>query len=255
MFSSNDKQKIIRELRTSLDRLPVRLGRASCIRYWIRGDESKEQAQLQLVEQFATLAKHSNQTRISRHRLWLGGQQSLPRQKDSMPCSPAFTISPVQIEMANRPRRKKTTSIAVSTSFDGTAEGMDFQPTIRFLCGLPVESISHYQGPAPNSFADLPEQILKGRNGLCHHRTGFKKAISLPPQDPRILAPMGGGERYVRGELQTMDDYQQYSRENGLPHSRLAKFSNKNCAKRRGSHPGIIKDQKKLWIFAAKIGL
>jgi tocopherol O-methyltransferase len=69
--------------------------------YWIRGDESKETAQLQLIEYLASLA----QIREGCEVLDIGcgfGASSLFLARKYGATATGITISPVQVEMANR---------------------------------------------------------------------------------------------------------------------------------------------------------
>src|SRR5258708_23249281 len=74
--------------------------------YWIHGDESKEQAQLQLVEHLATLANIRPDSNI----LDIGcgfGASSLYLPKQFHAAVTAITISPAQIEMAKQGPKAK----------------------------------------------------------------------------------------------------------------------------------------------------
>src|SRR6202022_858650 len=74
--------------------------------YWIRGDESKEKAQLQLIEHLAQLARVKPGSDI----LDIGcgfGASSLYLAKNYNAAVTGITISPVQVEMATRASAKE----------------------------------------------------------------------------------------------------------------------------------------------------
>src|SRR5260370_23581067 len=107
--------------------------------YWIRGDESKEQAHLQLVEHLATLANIQPNSNILDIACGIGAS-SLYLAKEFHASVTGITISPVQIEMAKQGAKEKHLD---ATFLLMDAEAMNFQ--LQFDLLWSVESISHYQ--------------------------------------------------------------------------------------------------------------
>jgi tocopherol O-methyltransferase len=144
--------------------------------YWIRGDESKEVAQLQLVEHLASAAK------------FVG-----------------ITISPPQVEMANQagcPAGILVTILCMD------AESMYFAEPFDFLWS--IEAISHYQD-VPRFFSNAAK-LLKP-DGTFALADWFKQE-SLPPHEhQKFLRPIENG---MLVELHTMLDYQAWLAAAGL---------------------------------------
>src|SRR5215467_12363530 len=69
--------------------------------YWIRGDESKETAQLQLAEHLASLAKVSTGAEVLDIGCGFGGSTLFLARKYQARAT-GITISPVQVEMARK---------------------------------------------------------------------------------------------------------------------------------------------------------
>jgi tocopherol O-methyltransferase len=208
--------------------------------YWIRGDESKEKAQLQLIEHLAQLANIKPGSDI----LDIGcgfGASSLYLAKHYNATATGITISSVQVEMAIQ--------AAAGEQLDAKfllmdAEAMNFQKQFDVLWS--VESISHYQNL--RGFFASAAKLLKP--GGCFAITDwFKKENLTRAETRKFIDPI---ERAMFVELQTMDDYEQFFISNGLQIMRR-EVLNKNCAKTWDLCLDIIKD-KNLWAIAAKYG-
>src|SRR5260370_36612979 len=106
MPRSNDKQKIIEHYDVLGPLYRSVWGEHLHHGYWIRGDESKEQAQLQLVEHLATLANIQPNSNILDIACGIGAS-TLHLAKEFHATGTGITISPVQIEMANQAAKKK----------------------------------------------------------------------------------------------------------------------------------------------------
>jgi tocopherol O-methyltransferase len=123
--------------------------------YWIRGDESKEVAQLQLTEHLAELA--SVQTGSAVLDIGCGfGASSLYLAQKYKAHATGITISPVQVEMARK--------AAVAAQLDARfllmdAEALDFPLPFDLLWS--VESISHYHDHR-NFFANAARFLKPG---------------------------------------------------------------------------------------------
>ena len=208
--------------------------------YWIRGDESKEMAQLQLIEHLARLAKVKPGSDI----LDIGcgfGASSLYLAKKYNATVTGITISSVQVEMA--------TKAAASEQLDAKfllmdAEAMHFPKQFDLLWS--VESISHYQR-REEFFASAAKLLKPG--GLFAITDWFKKENLTRAETRKFIAPI---EKGMLVELQIMDDYQHFLASNGLQilHRDIL---NKNCAKTWDLCLDIIRD-KSFWALAAKYG-
>src|SRR5262249_16116102 len=107
--------------------------------YWIRGDESKEAAQLQLIEHLAQAAGIQRGARILDVGCGFGTSSIYLARKYGAQAT-GITISNVQVEMAN----KGAEEAGVNAKFlFMDAEAMTFEE--RFDLVWSVESISHYQ--------------------------------------------------------------------------------------------------------------
>jgi len=237
---SNDKQRIIEHYDVLSPYYRSLWGEHLHHGYWIRGDESKEKAQLQLIEHLARLANIKPRSHILDIGCGFGGSSLFLAEKFNATVT-GITISPVQVEIARQ--------IAAQRSLDATfllmdAEDMNFPRQFDLLWS--VESISHYQD-RPQFFASAA-RFLKP-HGTFAFTDWFKKDNLTPVQTRDFVAPIDEG-MFV--ELQTMDDYARYLTASGL-HITHREVLNKNCAKTWDLSLEIIKDGK-FWALAAKLG-
>jgi tocopherol O-methyltransferase len=208
--------------------------------YWIRGDESKEKAQLQLIEHLAQLANVKRGSDI----LDIGcgfGSTSLYLARHYAANLTGITISPVQLEMAISTSAKEQLN---ATFLLMDAEKMDFQKQFDLLWS--VEAISHFEHLA-NFFASAAKLLKPG--GVFAITDWFKKANLTPAETREFIDPIQKG---MLLELRTMDDYEHFMTSNGLQVTRR-EVLNKNCAKTWDLSLDIIKD-KALWALAAHYG-
>jgi tocopherol O-methyltransferase len=208
--------------------------------YWIRGDESKEKAQIQLVEHLARLAGIKPGSEI----LDIGcgfGATSLYLAKNYNAAVTGITISPVQAEMAIRAAAKEKLDAKFLVM---DAEAMDFRKQFDLLWS--VESISHYQR-LEEFFASAVKLLKPG--GLFAIIDWFKKENLTVAETRKFIAPI---EKGMLVELQIMDDYERFLTSNDLQimHREIL---NKNCAKTWDLSLAIISD-KAFWALAAKLG-
>jgi tocopherol O-methyltransferase len=208
--------------------------------YWIRGDESKEKAQLQLIEHLAQLANIKPGSEILDIGCGFGGSSHYLAKTYNARVT-GITISPVQVEMA-----KKT---AEAERLDAKfllmdAEAMHFHKQFDVLWS--IESISHYQD-IPGFFASASKLLKPG--GPFAITDFFKKENLTRVTTREFIDPI---EKGMFVELQTMEDYEQYFISNGLQilHREVL---NKNCAKTWDLCLDIIKD-KKFWGLAINYG-
>jgi tocopherol O-methyltransferase len=240
MTRSNDKHRIIEHYDMVSPYYRSLWGEHLHHGYWIRGDESKEKAQLQLIEHLAQLADVKPKSDI----LDIGcgfGASSLYLAKHYNASVTGITISPVQVEMAIQ--------AAAGEQLDAKfllmdAETMNFQKQFDVLWS--VESISHYQN-RQGFFASAAKLLKPG--GSFAITDWFKKENLTREETRNVIEPI---EQGMFVELQVMDDYEQFLISNGLQimHREVL---NKNCAKTWDLSLGIIKE-KSLWALAAKYG-
>jgi tocopherol O-methyltransferase len=208
--------------------------------YWIRGDESKETAQLQLIEHLAQVAGIQPRAKLLDVGCGFGASSIYLAQYYEAEAM-GITISPVQVEMAN----KAAATAGVNASFLlMDAEAMSFQEPFDVVWS--VESITHYQD-IPRFFASAAKLLKPG--GTLAMTDWFKRRDLTPRQCKKFLSSI---EQGMLVRLHTMEDYEGYIAASGLEvkHSEVL---NKNCAKTWDFCLDIIKD-KALWGFAAQNG-
>lgn len=209
--------------------------------YWIRGDETKEEAQNQLIDHLAAVAKVPLGATILDVGCGYGGTSVYLAQKYGAQAT-GITISPVQVEMASRAAEKAGAS-AKFLCMD--AEAMAFQAPFDVVWS--VESISHY----PNYekfFASAASLVKPG--GAMAVIDWFKKAGLTAREHQKHLEPI---EKGMMIELHTMGEYEQLMTGNGLS-VETTQVLNENCAKSWDIGLQIIKD-KAFWAMAAEMGV
>ncbi|HYL85066.1 MAG TPA: class I SAM-dependent methyltransferase [Candidatus Angelobacter sp.] len=208
--------------------------------YWIRGDESKETAQLQLIEHVAEAANIQPRVKILDVGCGFGGSSIYLAKKYDAEAT-GITISQVQVEMAN----KAATEAGINAKFLlMDAEAMTFESPFDVLWS--VESITHYH--------DIPKFFLAAANllkpgGTLAITDWFKKKGLTPRECKKYLSSLEDG---MMVELQTMEDYEGYMAAGGLEVLQ-SDVLNKHCAKTWDFCLDIIKD-KALWALALQNG-
>jgi tocopherol O-methyltransferase len=240
MLRSNDKQRIIEHYDIVSPYYRSLWGEHLHHGYWIRGDESKEKAQLQLIEHLAELANLKPGSDILDIGCGFGGS-SLYLAKHYNASVTGITISSVQVQMAIQAGAREQVN-AKFLLMD--AEAMNFQKQFDVLWS--VESICHYQNP-PGFFASATKLLKQG--GSFAITDWFKKENLTRAETRKFIDPV---EKGMFVELQTMDDYEQFFISNGLQII-CREVLNKNCAKTWDLSLDIIKD-KSFWALAAKYG-
>jgi tocopherol O-methyltransferase len=240
MPRSNDKHRIIEHYDVLSPYYRSLWGEHLHHGYWIRGDESKEKAQLQLIEHLAQLARIKPGSEI----LDIGcgfGASSLYLARNYNAAVTGITISSVQAEMAIQAAAREQLD-AKFLLMD--AEAMDFQKPFDLLWS--VESISHYQR-REEFFASAAKLLKPG--GLFAVIDWFKKENLTRAETRKFIDPI---EKGMLVELQIMDDYERFLSSNGLQimHREVL---NKHCAKTWDLCLDIISD-KAFWLLAAKYG-
>ena len=236
----NDKQKIIEHYDLLSPYYRALWGEHLHHGYWIRGDESKEKAQLQLIEHLAHLANIKPDSNILDIGCGFGASALFLAEKFNATVT-GITISPAQIEIAKQAAAQRRLDV---TFLLMDAESMNFPNQFDVLWS--VESISHYQD-RPTFFASAAK-LLKP-NGVFAFTDWFKRDGLTIAQTREFIDPIDKG-MFV--ELQTMDDYERYLTANGLQITHREAL-NKNCAKTWDLSLEIIKN-KNFWVLAAKLG-
>jgi len=240
MPRSNDKQRIIEHYDILSPYYRSLWGEHLHHGYWIQGNESKEKAQLQLVEHLAELANIKHGSDI----LDIGcgfGASSLYLAKHYRATVTGITISPVQVEMAIQAAAREKLN---ATFLLMDAEAMVFQKQFDVLWA--VESIAHYQNR--QEFFASAAKLLKP--GGCFAITDWFKKVNLTrAETKKFIDPI---EKGMFVELQAMDEYEQFFHSNGL-RIKHREVLNKNCAKTWDLSLDIIKG-KSFWALAAKYG-
>ena len=208
--------------------------------YWISGEETKERAQIQLVERLAYLAGLAPGSRILDVGCGFGGS-SIYLAKEYDADATGITISPIQVEMA----RKAVSIDGVKAKFIlMDAEEMKFDQPFDVVWS--IESISHCQ--QKERFFASAAQCLKSR-GTVAITDWFKKEHLTQREYQKFIEPI---EKGMHVELDTMEDYAAFLRSNGLQimHNEIL---NKNCSKTWDLCLDMLK-KKALWRIAAENG-
>jgi tocopherol O-methyltransferase len=236
----NDKQKIVQHYDFVSPYYQSLWGNHIHHGYWIRGDESKEQAQLQLMEHLAELANIQTGSTVLDIGCGFGGSSIYLAQKYKARAT-GITISPVQVEMA----RKAATAEHLDARFLlMDAEAMDFPQQFDLLWS--VESISHYHDHR-SFFANAARFLKPG--GVFALTDWFKKTGLSPAQERKFIEPI---ERGMFIELETMADYESHLVASGLQIVHRQDLS-RQCAKSWDLALNVIRD-KSFWKLAAKMG-
>jgi tocopherol O-methyltransferase len=208
--------------------------------YWIRGDESKEVAQLQLTEHLAKLANVPQGSTVLDLGCGFGASSLyLARKYGARPTG--ITISPVQVEMA----RKAADAARVDAQFLlMDAEALNFPQPFDVLWS--IESISHYNDRR-SFFANAAKFLKPG--GVFALTDWFKKSGLSVAQRRKFIESI---ERGMLVELETMDDYASYLHAGGLQVIHRQDLT-RQCAKTWDLSLDMIRD-KSVWVRAAKYG-
>lgn len=208
--------------------------------YWTLGNETKEQAQIQLVDHLAHLAEIPAGATVLDVGCGFGASSIYLAQKFRVQAT-GITISPVQVDIANRAANKARAS-AEFLCMDAEAMAFDDQFDVIWS----VESISHYRD-FEKFFASAARLLKPG--GSMAITDWFKKSSLSTREHKKHLEPI---EKGMLVELQTMEGYQAAMAENGLAIV-TSEVLNKQCAKTWDLGLNIIKN-KAFWALAAEYG-
>jgi tocopherol O-methyltransferase len=209
--------------------------------YWTRGNETKEQAQIQLVDHLARLAKIPAGATILDVGCGFGASSIHLAQKFNAQAT-GITISPVQVEIATG-AAKKLNANAKFLCMD--AEAMTFDDPFDVIWS--VESISHYRD-FKKFFASAARLLKPG--GSMAITDWFKRSSLSAREHKKHLEAI---EKGMLVELQTMEAYQSAMAESGLTIA-ASEVLNKECAKTWDLGLDIIKN-KAFWALAAEYGM
>lgn len=208
--------------------------------YWIHGNETKERAQIQLIEH---LAQNAN-LQPGRKILDVGcgtGASSIYLAKHYKAEATGITISPVQVGLANQAAAREKVK---ATFLLMDAENMKFEKSFDVIWS--VESISHYQDIG--KFFASAARLLK-RSGTVAVIDWFKKPNLDPAEYKRKIVPI---EKGMLVELGTMQEYEAWMKSSRLKIIK-SEILNQHCAKSWDLGLDIIKN-KSLWKLAATNG-
>lgn len=208
--------------------------------YWISGDESREIAQIQLVEYLAQAAGIPCGCKILDVGCGMGAS-SVYLALRYQALVTGITISPVQVEMARRAAAEQNAS-AKFLLMD--AEAMRFDEEFDVLWS--VESISHYKD-VQRFFASAAKLVKS--SGIVAVIDWFRREDVSERERAKFIAPI---EQSMLVQLHTMSDYCGWMEESGLRVS-TREVLNKHCSRTWDISLEIVRE-KKLWELAARLG-
>ena len=241
MTRSNDKEKIKEFYGIVSSHFHELWGEHLHHGYWIRGDETKERAQIQLIDHLAQMADiQPGQTILD---IGCGtGASSIYLARHYQVETTGITISPEQVSLANRAAAKEDANARFLLM---DAEAMKFEESFDVVWS--VESISHYQDIA--KFFASAAKLLKP-NGTVAVIDWFKKPRLNPAEYKKEIIPI---EKGMLVELGTMPEYEAWMKSSGLKVIK-SEILNKSCAKTWDLGLDIIK-KKSVWKLAATHGV
>src|SRR5579863_4539220 len=172
--------------------------------YWIRGDESKETAQIQLIEHLAQLANIQTGLRVLDIGCGFGGTSIYLAKKYGAKAT-GITISPVQVQMAKDAAAKSNVDVSFLLM---DAEKMQFAEPFDLLWS--VESISHYQDPR-KFFASAAKLLKPG--GYFALTDWYQKENLSAAERKKFIEPI---EKGMMVELRGMNEYSEFLEAGGF---------------------------------------
>jgi len=206
--------------------------------YWVSGEETKEQAQVQLVEHLAHVAALMPGRKILDVGCGFGASSIYLAKKYGAEAT-GITISPVQVEMA---RKAAATDGGVKAKFIlMDAEEMKFDQAFDVVWS--IESISHY--PQKQKFFASAAQCLES-GGTLAVTDWFKKEQLTEREYKKFIQPI---EKGMLVEMDTMQDYAGFVKSNCM-RVIYSEILNKNCAKTWDLCLDILKNKALLEVAA-----
>jgi len=240
MAPPNDKKKIIEHYDAVSPYYQKLWGNHIHHGYWIRGDETKEQAQDQLIDHLAALAKIPRGATILDIGCGFGGT-SLYLSRHFAVATTGITISDVQVKMAQKAAALEGADARFCVM---DAEAMTFDEPFDVLWSM--ESISHYQDRM--KFFASAVKFLKPE-GVFALTDWFKRPGLTPAEEKRYIAPIDEG-MFVR--LAEMDTYEEWLRAAGMEIVCREDLS-MQCARSWDLGLEIVADPA-FWTLAARLG-
>jgi tocopherol O-methyltransferase len=237
---TNDKKKIIEHYDVISPYYRELWGNHIHHGLWLRGDETKEEAQDQLIDYVARKAGIPRGATILDIGCGFGGT-SIYLARHYGAATTGITISDVQVQMAQEAAKKEG---ANSRFLRMDAEAMTFAEPFDVLWS--TESISHYQDRG--KFFPSAAQLLKP-GGVFALTDWFKRPGLTPAEERKYIAPIDEG-MFVR--LAEMDRYEEWLRSAGLEIV-FREDLTKACAKSWDLALDIVADPS-FWVLAAKLG-
>ncbi len=206
--------------------------------YWVSGEETKEQAQVQLVEHLAHVAALMPGRKILDVGCGVGASSIYLAKKYGAEAT-GITISPVQVEMA---RKAAAIDGGVKAKFIlMDAEEMKFDQAFDVVWS--IESISHY--PQKQKFFASAAQCLES-GGTLAVTDWFKKEQLTEREYKKFIQPI---EKGMLVEMDTMQDYAGFVKSNCM-RVIYSEILNKNCAKTWDLCLDILKNKALLEVAA-----
>jgi len=240
MTQTNDKSKIIEHYDVISPYYQELWGNHIHHGLWLRGDESKEEAQDQLIDYVARKAGIPHGATILDIGCGFGGT-SIYLAKHYGAATTGITISEVQVQMAQEAAAKAG---ANSRFLKMDAEAMTFAEPFDALWS--TESISHYHDRA-KFFASAVQFLRPG--GVFALTDWFKRPGLTAAEERKYIAPIDEG-MFVR--LTEMDRYEEWLRAAGMEIV-VREDLTKQCEKSWDLALNIVADPS-FWVLAAKLG-
>jgi tocopherol O-methyltransferase len=240
MSETNDKNKIIEHYDVISPYYQALWGNHIHHGLWLRGDESKEEAQDQLIDYLARKAGIPHGAAILDIGCGFGGT-SIYLAKHYGAATTGVTISEVQVQMAQEAAKKAG---ANSRFLKMDAEAMSFAEPFDVLWS--TESISHYQNRA-RFFASAVQFLKPG--GVFALTDWFKRPGLTALEEKKYIAPIDEG-MFV--QLAEMDRYEEWL---GAAEMEIVfrEDLTKQCEKSWDLALDIVADPS-FWVLAAKLG-
>lgn len=240
MSETNDKNKIIEHYDVISPYYRELWGNHIHHGLWLRGDESKEEAQDQLIDYVARKAGIRYGAAILDIGCGFGGT-SIYLAKHYGAATTGITISEVQVQMAQEAAKK---AAANSRFLKMDAEAMSFAEPFDVLWS--TESISHYQNRA-RFFASAVQYLKPG--GVFALTDWFKRPGLTALEEKKYIAPIDEG-MFVK--LAEMDRYEEWLGAVGMEIG-FREDLTKQCEKSWDLALDIVADPS-FWVLAAKLG-
>ena len=209
--------------------------------YWLTGKETKEEAQENLIKLLINRGGFKERPRILDVGCGIGGS-SIYLAKNLNANVTGITISPIQIEMANKNALQEKVNIDFKLM---DAENMNLKKDFNIIWS--IEALSHLNDQR-KFFKNASEFLLP--NGKYAIIDWFKKENLSVEDEDKFIKPIKEG--MLTPSMKTMLDYRQYMEEAGFTVTVFEDLST-NVSKTWDISLEIIKNPA-LWELAFKHG-